>query len=309
MNASDLGHEKDLFILPFDHRGSFEAGLLGVRDREATATEVDQLTAYKRVIYEGFLRAIEQGVPRDTAAILVDQKYGEDLLAEARGMGFTTCVSVEKSGQAEFDFEYGENFKQRLQDASPAFAKVLVRYNPEGPSEANQRQAKRLKVLSDCTHSVGIKLMFELLVPATESQLAALAQDKTAYDLEERPPLTVRAIKELQDSGIEPDVWKLEGVDNPEAARAVVAQVRSNGRTGVGTIVLGRGEDESRVLHWLSIGARTPGVIGFAVGRTVFWQPLVGFKDGAMSRDDAVAQIADTYQKLHRHFVGSRPTP
>ena len=308
MSVSGLGYGRDLFILPFDHRGSFEAGLLGIRDGLATPKEAEQLAAYKRVIYEGFLRAVGEGMPQETAAILVDQKYGEELLSEARGTGFTTCVSVEKSGQAEFDFEYGENFKNRLHDAYPTFAKVLVRYNPEGDARANQRQARRLNVLSSYLHSVGIKFMFELLVPATEDQLAAPGQDKTAYDLDTRPPLTVRAIKELQGLGIEPDVWKLEGTDTTEASCAVVEQVRSNGRSGVGAIVLGRGEDEDRVLHWLSIGAQTPGVIGFAVGRTVFWQPLVELKEGAISRNDAVERIAGTYQKLHRHFISSRPS-
>ncbi len=119
MNASDLGYNKDLFILPFDHRSSFEAGLLGIRGRQADPGEVEKLSAYKRVIYEGFLEALDQGVPVETAAILVDQKYGEELLADANKRGMTTCTSVEKSGQAEFDFEYGDEFGKRLKDASP----------------------------------------------------------------------------------------------------------------------------------------------------------------------------------------------
>ena len=101
-----------------------------------------------------------------------------------------------------------------------------------------------------------------------------------------------------------PNVWKLEGVDDPEAARNVVAQARAGGRDRVGIIVLGRGEDETRVRHWLSIGAQVDGVIGFAVGRTVFWQPLLGYKDGSISRDEAVSQISGTYHGLYRLFVG-----
>ena len=306
MEVSSLGYDKDLFILPFDHRSSFEAGLLEIRNREANSREVEQLTGYKRVIYDGFLQAIDNGVPIDTAAILVDQKYGEEVLADATKRGSTTCTSVERSGQAEFDSEYGDEFQRRLRDTSPTFAKALVRYNPEGDDLANQTQRSRLKVLSDHCHSAGYKFMFELLVPATDTQLDSAGQDHSTYDLNIRPRLTVRAVQELQDAAVEPDVWKLEGVDDPEAAGKVVEQARAGGRQRVGVIVLGRGEDEQRVRDWLYIGAQTPGVIGFAVGRTVFWQPLVEYKNGSISRTEAVGLIAGTYQRLHRLFVEAR---
>ena len=306
MNVPSSGYDKDLFILPFDHRSSFEAGLLDIRGRQAEPQEVEQLAGYKRVIYEGFLEALENGVPADTAAILVDQKYGEDVLADANTRGITTCTSVEKSGQPKFDFEYGDDFGRRLRDAAPNFAKALVRYNPEGDSGVNETQKRRLKVLSDHAHSAGYKFMFELLVPATEGQLQSVEQDRGVYDRDVRPGLAMRAIRELQEAGVEPDVWKLEGVDDREAARGVVGQVQAGGRTRVGVIVLGRGEDEKRVQDWLTIGAQTEGVIGFAVGRTVFWQPLVAFKDGSISRAEAVSRIAGTYQRLYRLFVDTR---
>jgi myo-inositol catabolism protein IolC len=310
MTLSHLGYPKDLFILPFDHRGSFETGLLGPEfsraGRDVTPEELERLAGYKRVIYEGFLEAVEKGVPAESAAVLVDQKYGEAILADANQRGITTCVTVEKSGQDEFDFEYGHNFRQRIQDASPVFAKVLVRYNPEGDAAVNKNQRRRLKVLSDYTHSAGYKFMFELLVPATKAQLESAGQDRHAYDLKARPQLMVKAIKELQEAGIEPDVWKLEGMDEPEAAQKVAAQARSGGRDKVGIIILGRGEDEKRVDHWLTVGARTKGVIGFAVGRTTFWQPLVDLKDGKTSRAQAVSRIAGNYHRIYQLFVQAR---
>ena len=306
MSGSAPGYDKDLFILPFDHRSSFEAGLLGIRGRHANSDEVAQLAAYKRVIYEGFLEAIATDVPTATAAILVDQKYGEELLADANQRGITTCTSVEKSGQAEFDFEYGDDFPQRLQQASPTFAKALVRYNPDGDSSVNWIQRARLKVLSDHAHSSGYKFMFELLVPATDGQLESVGQDSHAYDTDLRPQLTVRAINELQEAGVEPDVWKLEGMDDPAAALRVVEQARSGGRAEVGIIVLGRGEDQERVKDWLTIGAQVPGIIGFAVGRTVFWQPLVDYKDGSISRAEAISLISGTYRRLYQLFVNAR---
>lgn len=306
MQASSVGYDKDLFILPFDHRGSFETGLLDSHSKAANPQEVEQLTAYTRVVYEGFLEALGKGVPMDTAAILVDQQYGEDLLADANHRGITTCTSVEKSGQAEFQFEYGDDFGCRLRDASPTFAKTLVRYNREGDSTTNENQRRRLKVLSDHAHLEGYKFMFELLAPPTEAQLESVGQDRQAYDVQIRPKLIVRAIEELQAAGIEPDVWKLEGVEDPEAARKVVAQTRAGGRDRVGVIVLGRGEDEKRVRHWLSIGAQVDAVIGFAVGRTVFWQPLLDYKGCDISRAEEAGRIAETYHGLYSLFVNAR---
>ncbi len=170
----------------------------------------------------------------------------------------------------------------------------------------NQNQRRRLKVLSDYAHSAGYKFMFELLVPPTESQLQSVGQDSHAYDLKVRPQMTVRTIGELQQAGIEPDVWKLEGMDDRDAASRVVAQARAAGRDKVGIIVLGRGENDQRVQEWLAIGAQTPGFIGFAVGRTVFWQPLVEYKDGSISRAEAVSRIAHTYQRMYRVFGDAR---
>ena len=238
----------------------------------------------------------------------MDQTYGSELLADANRRGVTTCVSVEKSGQPEFDFEYGDDFGRGIQEAAPTFAKTLVRYNPDGDSGMNQRQQKRLKLLSDYCHSNGFKFMFELLVPATDAQLESVGQDRHQYDLTVRPDLVCRAIEALQQGGVEPDVWKLEGMDDRTATNNVVAQVHTGGRERVGIIVLGRGENEKRVEEWLTIGAQTPGFIGFAVGRTVFWKPLLDYKDESISREEAVSRISGTYMKLHNLFVDARAT-
>ncbi len=306
MAIAGLGYPKGLFVLPFDHRSSFERGLLGISGRQPDSGEVEQLSAYKRIIYEGLLEALSNGVPKESAAMLVDQKYGARLLAEAKALGIVTCVPVEKSGQSEFDFEYGDDFRQHIENAAPTFTKALVRYNPDGDATANENQRRRLATLSDYAHSNGYKFMFELLVPATESQAEAVAQDIQAYDLKLRPELTTRTMAELRDVGVEPDVWKLEGTEDPEAARSFVAQARAGGRSDVGLIILGRGENDERVREWLSVGAKTDGVVGFAVGRTVFWQPLVDHKDGLISRAAAVGRIAEKYQGLYELFLDAR---
>ena len=260
-----------------------------------------ELSSFKRIIYDAFLEACDRGnVSLEDSAILVDQQYGAEILADAHQRGITSCTCMEKSGQEVFDFEYGDDFLPRLQESRVTFGKVLVRYNPEGDQEVNQAQRDRLKMACDAVRGAGLKFMFELLVPATSQQ----AGDD--YDARLRPALMARAMAEMQESGIEPDVWKVEGMDDLESARSVSAQARSGGRDNVGLIILGRGEDAAKVDHWLTVGAQTPGFIGFAVGRTTFWGPVVECQQGSISREEAVTRIADNFTRFLKLFTGAR---
>ena len=202
-------------------------------------------------------------MPKERAGILVDEQFGAAILRDARKQGFITACPAEKSGQDEFDFEYGSEFARHIEQFDPTFCKVLVRYNPGGDQDLNRRQAARLKQLSDYLHKNGRLYMFELLVPPNPTQLQRLGNDKKAYDLQLRPTLMVQAIHELQDSGVEPDVWKIEGIERKEDCQKVVAAVRRAGRDKVGCIVLGRGEDDQKVRQWLTTAAGVPGLHRF----------------------------------------------
>jgi 5-dehydro-2-deoxygluconokinase len=284
-----------LYILPFDHRGSFETKMFGWHG-ELSAGQTAEIAAAKRVIYDGFLAALEAGVPRDKAGILVDEQFGSAILADARQAGILTACPAEKSGQDEFDFEYGEQFAEHIEAIVPTFCKVLVRYNPGGDPALNGRQAGRLRRLSDYLAPLPTRFMFELLVPAEPGQLAAVGGNKARYDLELRPGLMVKAVQDLQDAGVEPDVWKIEGLERRGDCERIVAMARRDGRSDVGCIVLGRGEDDKKVHEWLQTAASVPGFIGFAVGRTDFWEPLVNFRAHTWQRSQAVAEIARRYQ-------------
>jgi 5-dehydro-2-deoxygluconokinase len=292
------GYTKPLYVLPFDHRGSFETGMFGWKgalDAEQTA----QIAAAKQVIYDGFQQAIAKGAPREKGGILVDEQFGAAILRDAAQKGFAFACPAEKSGQDEFDFEYGEDFAAHIEAIHPTFCKVLVRYNPEGDSVLNRRQADRLKRLSDYLRTANRSLfMFELLVPAEKAQLEKVNGDNKAYDLQIRPQLMVETIKELQAAGVEPDVWKIEGLDRREDCEKIVATARSGGRDTVGCIILGRGENDAKVREWLTTAASVPGFIGFAVGRTDFWQPLVDWRDKKISRETAVDEIASRYREF-----------
>jgi myo-inositol catabolism protein IolC len=300
------GYDRPLYVLPFDHRGSFETGMFGWKgalNPEQTA----QIAEAKRVIYDGFKAAVTAGVQKQNAAILVDEQFGAGILRDAKADGFIIACPVEKSGKDEFDFEYGETFHSHIEAFQPTFCKVLVRYNPEGNQALNRRQTNRLKRLSYYLHSASRSLfMFELLVPPEKAQLEKVKGDKKAYDVEIRPKLMVQTIEELQDAHVEPDVWKIEGLDLREDCERVVAAARYGGRDKVGCIVLGRGEDDKKVREWLTTAGTVPGFIGFAVGRTDFWEPLVGWRAKKTTREAAVDEVARRYREFVDVFETAR---
>ncbi len=300
------GFDRPLYILPFDHRGSFETGMFGWRGA-LTPEQTAQIAEAKRVIYDGFRAGVAGGVDRDKAGILVDEQFGAAILRDAAAQGFLFACPAEKSGQEEFDFEYGEDFAAHIEAFKPTFAKVLVRYNPEGDPALNRRQAERLCRLSDYLQAAAQSLfMFELLVPAEKFQLDRVSGDKKRYDLEIRPSLMIGAMQQLQDASVEPDIWKIEGLDRREDCQRIVAAARRDGRDKVGCIILGRGEDEQKVREWLTVAAGVEGFIGFAVGRTDFWNPLVEWRDGKETREDAVARISRNYREFVDVFEQAR---
>jgi 5-dehydro-2-deoxygluconokinase len=301
-----IGFNEPLYILPFDHRGSFQTKMFGWTGT-LSPSQTAEIAAAKQVIYDGFKSALQAGVPKEKAGILVDEQFGAAILRDAAENGFTTACPAEKSGQEEFDFEYGESFAEHIESFHPSFCKVLVRYNPEADRALNRRQAARLKRISDYLHTAGrCKFMFELLVPAEKSQLDAIKGDKKAFDLLVRPRLMVEAIEQLQDAQVEPDVWKIEGLDRREDCKKVVAAARRRGRNNVGCIILGRGENSQKVREWLSTAASVDGFIGFAVGRTSFWDPLVNARANKITRDAAAGQIAALYREFVDIFEQAR---
>jgi 5-dehydro-2-deoxygluconokinase len=293
-----LGYDQKLYILAFDHRGSFQKKFFGIEgepDPEQTAIIADA----KHLIFEGLLQAVGAGADPSVTGVLVDEQFGSTVPFEARERGLKLAMPVERSGQTMFDFQYGDDFAAHIERFEPDFSKVLVRYNPEGDSADNREQLAKLKRLSDWLLAHEPKFLFELLVPAEDSQLESVGGDAERYDAELRPELMLRAIAEIQDAGIEVDVWKIEGVDRRSDCEMLVAQARTGGRDQVACVVLGRGADEAKVDHWLTQAAPVDGFIGFAIGRSIWWDPLKAYVDGKIERAAGARRIAERYL----HFV------
>ncbi len=290
-----LGYTGKLFILAFDHRGSFQKKMFGI-EGDPDAEETSRIIDAKSAIFDGFTRAISEGAPQSAAGVLVDEQFGADVARKARANGLILAMPVEKSGQNEFDFDYGDDFGAHIEEFDPTFSKVLVRYNPDGDAAMNQRQTERLKRLSDWLHDHDRKFLFELLVPAETEQLEAVGGGSERYDVEVRPGLMLRTLAALQEAGVEPDIWKIEGIDRKEDCERIAAQATSGGRDEVGCVVLGRGANAEKVEHWLRQGADVPGYIGFAIGRTIWWDALAAYLDGSLAREDAAEKISHTYR-------------
>jgi 5-dehydro-2-deoxygluconokinase len=293
-----LGYDGKLYILAFDHRGSFQTKMFGIQG-DPNPQETATITDAKQLVFEGMTLAVQRGAEAGATGVLVDEQFGGTVPATAKAQGLKLAMPVEKSGQNEFDFQYGDDFGAHIEQFDPAFSKVLVRYNPEGDAEMNERQLARLKRLADWLHANG--RLFELLVPAEEPQLIAVGGDVDRYDAELRPELMRGAIAAIQNHGIEVDIWKIEGVDERSDAEMLAAQTRSGeGREGVVCVLLGRGASDAKVDHWLRQAAPVDGFVGFAIGRSIWWDALKGFLDGSVSREDAASRIADNYLR----FVG-----
>ena len=298
IGLNELGYDKKLYVLAFDHRGSFEKMVGGGPDKVAGA---------KRLIWEGFQRAVAEGAPKDSAGILVDGQYGAEVAREAKAGGYVLAMPVEKSGQKEFDFEYGEGFGEQIESFDPDFSKVLVRYNPEGDRGMNERQSEKLRRLSEWLHEHHRKFLFELLVPAEDAQLASVGGSEDRYDVELRPGLMLEAILQLQNAGIEPDIWKIEGLDDREACKEIAQLCRRESRDRVSCVVLGRGASDAKVDEWLRAAAGLEGYTGFAIGRSIFAESVKEYAADptGFDRDAAVGKISANYRRFIDVYEGA----
>jgi myo-inositol catabolism protein IolC len=282
----NLGYDQKLYILAFDHRGSFQKKFFGIEgepDSEQTAIIADA----KHLIYEGLLQAVSAGADASATGVLVDEQFGSTVPAEAREKGLKLAMPAERSGQNMFDFQYGDDFGAHIESFGPDFTKVLVRYNPDGNEAENAEQLTKLKRLSDWLHAHERKFLFELLVPAEDAQLQSVGGDSDRYDAELRPELMRRAIAEIQ------------GVEERSDCEMLVAQARAGeGREGVTCVVLGRGADDAKVDHWLTQAAPVDGFIGFAIGRSIWWDPLKAYVDGKIERSAGARKIAENYLRF-----------
>ncbi len=143
---------------------------------------------------------------------------------------------------------------------------------------------------------IGVRLLYELLVPATDAQAGQAGQDAGGCDRDIRPGLVVQVIAGNQARGVEPALWKAEGPETVEAARQVAAQARAGGRPP-DLIVLGRDAPAGRLDHWLEVASQVPAFAGFAIGRSI-WEDTV--------REHQLSDRGDTAARAARSKIAER---
>jgi len=298
--VNPIGRKGRLLMLAFDHRSSFAREVTG--SGEVAGPEAERVEAMKRMVFEGLAAATDRFPPGELG-LLVDEQYGAGVVPLARARGITVAVPVERSGQDVFEFEYGDAFIDHVRALDPDLAKVLVRLNPDGSAADNELQLTRLRELAAALRSSGHGFLFELLVPPTEAQLEACG-GRRAFELEARPELIRRAMAMIQTAGIEPDVWKVEGVEDVDDARAIVSLARAEPRwADVACTVLGAGAGDERVEGWLRAAAGA-GYAGFAIGRSIWREPVRAHLDGTLDRDAAVTAVRDRFIHFAMAFGG-----
>jgi myo-inositol catabolism protein IolC len=295
-----------VFLLAFDHRGVFARTVFGTAG-EPTPEQEDLMVHAKGVIYDGVRRAAAlRDLPAGTAGILVDELYGAGVARAAKADGVTLVMPVEAPDRDVFAFAYDDAWREHVEAFAPDYAKVLVRYNADGDATGNAVQAQRLAELSSWLRTTDRRLLFELIVPPTADQLAAAGGDAERFEREQRPGLILAAMAAMQAAGVEPDVWKLEGLDDPADAVAAAQLARSGaGREHVRCTILGAGAPDARVDHWLTIAATTPGFAGFAIGRSIWAGAIRDHLSGSLDRAAAAEVIATNYLRFVDVFLGA----
>ncbi|OGH02628.1 MAG: hypothetical protein A2798_03245 [Candidatus Levybacteria bacterium RIFCSPHIGHO2_01_FULL_37_17] len=299
----EIGYNKPLYILPFDHRATFAVSFGYSSTQYLSLEQRDLIRDFKMLVYNHFKEIVHRKIPLGFAGILCDEEFGSDVLREAKGDGFITILTTEKSGQNIVEFEYGQEFGRHIEKYKPDFTKTLIKFNPEDPPDSREKQKRHIKILNDFSHENNYKFLLEVLVLPTEQQLAMVGGSNESYDKVLRADLTVRVISELQDYGIEADVWKLEGFSEKENYNKVVSAIQKDHRQNVSLIILGRGADEQHVEEWLKAGAGIPGIIGFAVGRTVFWDAWEKYYRKESYSEEALNNIPDNFIKFYNVFT------
>lgn len=299
---NNLGYKKNLFILPFDHRSSF-AQLFGFINPTLSSEEREKITQAKEIIYTAFKKAVDAEIPKEQAAILIDEEYGDKIIREAKNCDYNVILTTEKSGQKEFIFEYEDDFAKHIEKYNPPFVKALIHYNPNDDPLSKMRQQQKLEILSNYCHGNSYKFLLEVLISPTDSQLKEANGDNDLYDTKIRPNLTVKAIEELQNANVEPDIWKIEGMENEDSYKIVALQSRREGRDNVGIVILGRAENQNKVEKWIKSGNKVRGIIGFAVGRTIFWEALIEYKNGRMEKEKVVEIISNNFMHFYHIFI------
>lgn len=290
-----------IFLLAFDHR----VVLTNILSKEGIKPEFGVLALAKTVVLEALDAALAEE-PRigGASGILIDEQYGSHAALLARARGHQVAMPVEMSETFPMTLQFGDDMATHIEAFDPDYVKTLVRYNVESDAETNEQQARDLRRLTTWCRDAGRRFMVEVLTPPTDGQRDRAAGDLRRFQEQMLPDLISKAVLSLRERGVSPDVWKLEGVNTVEQAAMVSESCVSGADRDVRCIVLGRGESADQVAVWIDAAARSGGFDGFAIGRTIWSEAVVGLLKGTLSREAAVRMMSARFLSYVLPFLG-----
>jgi myo-inositol catabolism protein IolC len=293
-----------LFLLAIDHRRSIER-LLGVEE-PVGAPDRERILAAKALVAQalGDVVAARAGADHgEQLGILVDDEYGAGAIASARRAGVAVALAFERSARTVLEFEH-DDWRDRLVADPPTMAKVLVRHRADGVAHEVATQLARLGEISDACAQGSVEFLLELLTPFTDAEEEVGAE---RLELDVRPRLVTEAIEQMRAAGVDPDVWKVEGVADADACAGIADAARRGGRDDVRIVVLGAGAPQDTVDRWL-VAAAAGGYDGFAVGRSIWADAVLAHEQGDLDAAAARSQVATRYASFIDTFTAAART-
>jgi myo-inositol catabolism protein IolC len=268
-----------MYLLPLDHRMPWH---------------VAAIMAAKTAVYEGFRHAVaEARLPPGEAGVIADERSGAAILRDAAMRGLVTVCAVGAGDSGP------ESVACHATTCEAEYWKAVVSYNPDEDLALNRRQACRVKWLSHyLRHRVRPRLMCDLVVPPTQRQVLCGIR---AYGRRVLAGLTTRAIAQLLEAGVEPDVWVIEGFEREDEYRHVVAAAAARDDPSARCVVRAAGHGDAKTRELMTAGLPVPGIAGVVLARASLWEPAVAWMSGRSSRANAVA----TVQAQARDWIGT----
>jgi len=285
-----LGRPRNLplKVLAFDHRGQFEktCKLQGIAS--------SQISEFKNLVFEGFKRVNAENCG-ESLALLVDPQFGGDILQESAYGDYHVGTPIERSGSFPVEWLTEKNLYEYLvQCPSTWFVKVLWNFHPHLETEKKREQLALLQKLQSVCDALERRLMLEMILPE---------------GLSKNGEMLALAIEEVYAHQLFPYWWKISPTDT-QAEWEQVTSTLDRYDPEAGVIVLGNNAPLAQFEKWFRIVRSTPHACGFAIGRSIFWEPWLEFASGSMEAQAVPARIAERYQQmidLWRHSETALP--
>jgi len=269
-----------VYMLAADHRWQWEEWC---DKRSIPRTRIPEV---KRLAADGFRLARERSPRvREFGALLLDAQYSSDVIAEARRDGVVAGTPAEKAGAFPLAWAT-EPFDRAL---IGAFVKVLVRFRPDDADEIRDGQWHKLDTLQSWCRRAGTQLVVEVLVPRRQ-------EPEDTFDAAGRPAMLADFIGESYRRGLTPQFWKIEGTPAADGARTIDRAIAAQPQCR--QIILGKAADIATIERWFAAAYGSVTAVGFAIGRSVFWEPATAFLIGSSTASETAAHICANYLQL-----------